>query len=46
MVRHRMCSSYKFVNHLVHMLHQIKEPQFYTDLGLLIKTVLIPLVNG
>ena len=28
-----------------HMLHQIKAPQFYTDLGLL-KTVLNPLANG
>ena len=28
-----------------HMLHQIKAPQFYTDLGLR-KTVLNPLANG
>ena len=28
-----------------HMLHQIKAPQFYTDLGLQ-KTVLNPLANG
>ena len=28
-----------------HMLHQIKAPQFYTDLGLK-KTVLNPLANG
>ena len=29
-----------------HMLHQIKAPQFYTDLGLQKKTVLNPLANG